>query len=71
VGGPYSAYWGWERAKVRFRGAQPELDLHTDWDDAAEYAWFFCYRGWDPAKVDGTPVWLRRRYRAFAAEWGK
>jgi hypothetical protein len=71
VGGPYGTYQGYERFKVALRGRKPLVDLHTDWDDAAEYAFFACWRGWTHEQVDAIPLWLRRRYRAAAAEWEK
>lgn len=69
MGGPYGAYQGYERFKVAFRGRRPLVNLRTDWDDAAEYVWYAFQFGWTKEQVDATPLFLRRRYRAAAAEW--
>ena len=68
MGGPKSPYSGRQRAFAQLRG-KPAPNLHTDWEDAGEYAWFALRFGWTPHQVDALPYWLRARYRAFSEQW--
>jgi hypothetical protein len=71
VGGPKSPYNAQLRAFARLRGKPVPVNLHTDWEDAADYAFYALRFNWTPQQVDALPYWLRARYRAFAAEWGR
>ena len=47
------------------------LDLHTDWDDAAEHAWWLCRFNKTPEEVERIPWYIRSKMHWFAAEWEK